>query len=296
MAIDMPCKLCADDLLVKGFLYMSEVFQWQEKDLQRLIDNCPDEPVTPYIYHYFAPGSTLLESGCGSGRFVYYLASKGFDITGLELGGETVHMLNQIFPNLDIRQGDVSALPFLDDHFDGILSLGVIEHIPEGTELSVAEMFRVLKTGGYALVIVPSWNLIRRIKYLTGIYHLHALLAMIGRNPSIRAFFRKPPLIRNGEYNVNYRREFRRWPVFGDFFEYRYTPQQFESMLQNAGFTLIESVPVSLIDGIYHEFGRCLVPLRDHRFYPGILGKLLNRVLSDIPFCHNHMHLCVVRK
>src|SRR3569833_878938 len=51
--------------------------------------------------------------------------------------------------------GDVCALPFQDNSFDLIYSMGTIEHFPEYA-VAVREMFRVLKPGGTAIVGVPN--------------------------------------------------------------------------------------------------------------------------------------------
>ena len=51
--------------------------------------------------------------------------------------------------------GDVRELPFRDASFDLIYSMGTIEHFDE-TEQAVAEMARVLKPGGRAIVGVPN--------------------------------------------------------------------------------------------------------------------------------------------
>jgi len=51
--------------------------------------------------------------------------------------------------------GDVRALPFGDDSFDAIYSMGTIEHFDE-TERAVEEIARVLKPGGRAIVGVPN--------------------------------------------------------------------------------------------------------------------------------------------
>jgi SAM-dependent methyltransferase len=50
---------------------------------------------------------------------------------------------------------DVRSLPFGDDSFDAIYSMGTIEHFDE-TERAVEEMARVLKPGGRAIVGVPN--------------------------------------------------------------------------------------------------------------------------------------------
>jgi SAM-dependent methyltransferase len=51
--------------------------------------------------------------------------------------------------------GDVRDLPFRDRSFDAIYSMGTIEHF-DATEQAVAEMARVLKPGGRAIIGVPN--------------------------------------------------------------------------------------------------------------------------------------------
>ena len=272
----------------------SVVFEWKKEDFQKLVDNCPSEPVTPYIFKYLPKEGRLLEAGCGSGRFVYYLKKLGYDIVGMEISQKTVGVLNEMHPDLDIIQGDVRKLAFSDESIAGTLSLGVIEHVIEGLDGPTREMYRVLQKDGYALVIVPSFNYIRRIKYMLGIYHVTGLLKY---SSVVRRMFRKAPLeLDSATEKLINKPEFKRWRILGEFLEYRLTKHQFETVLKDAGFSIIESVPVSLIDGVYHEFGRAFVTVKNHTFHPNFAGRLLNNMLSKIPFCHNHMHLCVVKK
>jgi SAM-dependent methyltransferase len=51
--------------------------------------------------------------------------------------------------------GDVRGIPFRDDSFDAVYSMGTIEHFDE-TERAVGEIARVLKPGGRAIVGVPN--------------------------------------------------------------------------------------------------------------------------------------------
>lgn len=272
---------------------MSVVFSWNENDFQKLIANCPDEPVTPHLMRYLNKEWNILEAGCGSGRFVYYLNSLGYNVQGIEINTETVSVLNKKFPNLKIQYGDVTKLPFTDSSLDAIISLGVIEHVVEGIDGPINEMYRVLKNGGIAFVIVPSFNLVRRIKHRLGILHFVAAIRYLKDSTIIRSLFGKGP---KGGDRVPKNSPYKTWPIFGTFYEYRFIKHEFENELVKGKFEILESIPVSLIDGLYQEFGPLFVRLKNHTFYPNTIGRWLNSLLSRYPFVHNHMHLCIVVK
>lgn len=56
---------------------------------------------------------------------------------------------------LRIAVADVAALPFGADTFDGVYSMGTLEHVPE-PDRAFAEIARVVKPGGVAIVGVPN--------------------------------------------------------------------------------------------------------------------------------------------
>ncbi|MCG9101354.1 class I SAM-dependent methyltransferase [Laribacter hongkongensis] len=87
--------------------------------------------VTPFLdltRRYLAPGSLVLEGGCGTSGKVAALESAGFRAIGIDYTKEIVARLNNACPQLDIREGDVFSIDFADGHFDGYWSFGVVEH------------------------------------------------------------------------------------------------------------------------------------------------------------------------
>jgi len=52
---------------------------------------------------------------------------------------------------------DVTAIPFPDASFDAVICNHVLEHVPDDG-LAMRELFRVLKSGGWAVLQVPSSN------------------------------------------------------------------------------------------------------------------------------------------
>jgi len=96
-------------------------------------------------------GSRVLDLGCGTGRHSTYLASRGFDVTGLDLSPESLRQarLNE-GPNLRFVRQDM-RLPFRSCPFDHVLNLftsfGYFED--PGDHLSVVgNIAASLKPGG----------------------------------------------------------------------------------------------------------------------------------------------------
>ena len=64
--------------------------------------------------------------------------------------------------SLHVVQADIRRLPFADESFDLVYSMGTIEHIAEYRE-ALAEVRRVLRVGGRAIIGVPhTWNVFLR--------------------------------------------------------------------------------------------------------------------------------------
>jgi SAM-dependent methyltransferase len=78
-------------------------------------------------------------------------------VYGIDISAPTIRQAQTAFDGtrLHAAQADVRDLPFPDATFDAIYSMGTIEHFDE-TERAVAEIARVLKPGGRAIVGVPN--------------------------------------------------------------------------------------------------------------------------------------------
>ncbi len=75
-------------------------------------------------------GKTVLEGGCGPGRFLPLLAAHADRVVALELGSHVDRAAERCrhLPNVDLVQGSVLAPPFKPGTFDLVYSLGVLHH------------------------------------------------------------------------------------------------------------------------------------------------------------------------
>lgn len=124
---------------------------------------------TPILRHLPRDGR-VLEAGCGLGQHVLALRLRGYDAEGVDWASDTVALVRSRLPSLPIVVGDLERLPVPDGYYAGYLSIGVVEHRPKGPGPLLREAHRVLRPGGVALVSVPSFHVLRRLKARLGAY------------------------------------------------------------------------------------------------------------------------------
>jgi SAM-dependent methyltransferase len=104
-----------------------------------------------------APGSRVLEIGCGAGFMAIELARRGFRVHAVDSVEAMIELargnaleagtINMPFFDVD----DVHSLAFNDSFFDLVLAIGVIPWL-EQPEAAMREMTRVAKPGGYVIL------------------------------------------------------------------------------------------------------------------------------------------------
>lgn len=100
-------------------------------------------------------GKRVLDVGCGSGRFLELVAQSGADAYGADLSAavEVSHENLKQFTNCSVVQADLFKLPFANDQFDLIYSIGVLHHTPD-PEAAFRGLVKHLKPGGRIAVWV----------------------------------------------------------------------------------------------------------------------------------------------
>jgi len=98
----------------------------------------------------------VLDVGSGTGSNLRLLRRLEFpNVTGIDQSDEAIHFCAEKKLGL-VRKADVCHLPFPDGEFQLILATDVVEHVDE--KKALAEIYRTLASGGYALFTVPAFQ------------------------------------------------------------------------------------------------------------------------------------------
>lgn len=216
------------------------------------------------------PGSGLriLESGCGTGRWMAYFERMGHRAFGVDDSSGALRVAHRHRPRMRLVRGDVVASPYCDASFDVVFSSYVAEHFENGPVALLREIHRVLKPNGLLLLIVPYDSPFRR--WVTNRI-LQAFYALAQSRGQALAFT-----------------------------EFRYTEPEVRAFLSQAGFRLDHSEPDDfrspLAKGLSLDLGRLVLP------HPGTwelngTGRVLAGILNGIsPWLCCAGILCVARK
>jgi len=107
---------------------------------------------------------SLIDLGCGDGRILYALYSKGLlknagRIVGIDISKERIERLKEFCPFAEGIVADVCDLNQIPDNsFDVAISSQVIEHVPDDSKM-LKEVYRILKPEGYFYVstVIKKW-------------------------------------------------------------------------------------------------------------------------------------------
>jgi SAM-dependent methyltransferase len=131
-------------------------------DALREADDCEPYYLSNRIHGYEdAKGVRVLDVGCGNGYVLSRYARNGALVAGVDI----THMARELtvrrfeFEGLpcDVRETDGDSLPFDDDSFDIVCSMGVLHHIEDPAPM-VREIFRVLRPGGRLIMMLYYTN------------------------------------------------------------------------------------------------------------------------------------------
>ncbi len=170
--------------------------------------------------------SIALDAGCGPGLLTKELFDRGLNMYCLDTSGAMLNLAKSQYTEQDsplpeFTQGNIESIPFDENHFNLLVSAGVIEYL-KTDDTALSEFHRVLKKDGFLILSVTN--------SLSPIGILEGLIEWIKRNDFTRGLCNQL-LSAMG-----------RTPVRAREFEVRkHHPANFDKAIERNGFSIIKS-------------------------------------------------------
>jgi SAM-dependent methyltransferase len=105
------------------------------------------------------PGG-VLDAGMGGGRLCVELDRRGWTVTGIDISPRMVELARARLSSARERllEGSIERLPFADAVFDAAVATGVLEYVDHDLPGALAELARVLRPGGTAVISFPNYH------------------------------------------------------------------------------------------------------------------------------------------
>jgi ubiquinone/menaquinone biosynthesis C-methylase UbiE len=122
----------------------------------------PNHKVIQQVKHCFGnnvKGKKIIELGAGSGSDIISLTQDGAEGYALDFSQESLKSIQywaqQKQVSIETIKADIKRIPFPDNYFDAVYSVGLMEHFTDPISL-IQEQIRVLKPGGFLIIDVPQ--------------------------------------------------------------------------------------------------------------------------------------------
>jgi ubiquinone/menaquinone biosynthesis C-methylase UbiE len=112
-------------------------------------------PVYEHVLDWapIGPGTTVLDCGCGAGRFVALATQRGAVMAGIDASAELAEIAAKRTAQADIRVGDFEALPWPDNTFDVVTGFSTFQFADDHVA-ALTEARRVSR--GQVWVAIPT--------------------------------------------------------------------------------------------------------------------------------------------
>ena len=110
--------------------------------------------------HALAPGSSILDVGCGNGvPILQLLTEEDFALYGVHASAKMVESFRKRFPNVHAECSAVEDSEFFARTYDGVVAWGSLLS-PDVQFLLIHKVARVLNSSGKLLFTSPKWRLV----------------------------------------------------------------------------------------------------------------------------------------
>jgi len=197
--------------------------------------HCEASPLWSLVTSKVQRDRLFIDGGCGHGYWVKCLHDRGQKAAGVDFAERTLEQIRRIDPSLDVRRGDVRALPFEDGEVHVYYSGGVVEHFEEGPTAALREARRVIAPDGWFLCSVPDVSPLRKHLLYRAASETHG----VRNGPLFVQRASRTSLDPSRDASGGSRR----------FFQYAFEESEFLEHLQRAGFSVVETFGESFVWG-----------------------------------------------
>jgi ubiquinone/menaquinone biosynthesis C-methylase UbiE len=150
----------------RAYLYGADYAAWggqdneKEKEISKSKKKAFERQLRKLLKFVAPEGKKLLDVGTGPGYLLECAERLGFSCWGTEISRDSAQAAEKKFPG-KINVGKLNEARYSNDYFDVITMTDVLEHLSDPHE-TMAEIKRILKPGGYLLIISPNFGSVTR--------------------------------------------------------------------------------------------------------------------------------------
>lgn len=146
-----------------GYDYKKEFWEDVDRQYEDQADRMAIRKLLPRRMEKFA------DIGGGYGRLANEYLKRARKIYLFDYSKTELEQAKEIYGDkIETKAGDIYKLPFKDDELDGLMMVRVTHHLKD-LDKAVAELYRVLKPGGVAVIEVANKRTLPKMaRFLTG--------------------------------------------------------------------------------------------------------------------------------
>lgn len=169
-------KNLRDAIRITVFNYMQHQLGWSREACKARVEQEVRRDIPKYVFNWLEgerewqlEKARLLDVGAGQGAGVQEALSRGINAYGIEPGREfrtlaRMRLEEAGYDKSRIQEAPGEAIPFPNNHFDYVISLQVLEHVPDPLPV-LEEIFRVLRPGGQCFISCENYLAFREQHY-----------------------------------------------------------------------------------------------------------------------------------
>lgn len=146
-----------------GYDYKKEFWEDVDREYEDQADRMAIRKLLPKRMEKFA------DIGGGYGRLANEYLKRAHKVIIFDYSKSELKQAKEIYGDkIETRAGDIYELPFKNDELDGLMMIRVTHHLKD-MDKAIAELYRVLKPGGVAVIEVANKRTLPKMaRFITG--------------------------------------------------------------------------------------------------------------------------------